>query len=51
MQTTLTDDVRPSTEHMSSRTRRLCAAVGPLVVVAAVPTFLVDGVLKGTPVM
>lgn len=36
---------------MSPRTRRLCAALAALVVVAAVPTFFVDGVLNGTPVM
>lgn len=48
---TPTDDVRRSTEGVSRRTRRLCAAVAALVVVAAVPTFFVEGVLKGTPVM
>ena len=48
---TLTDDVRRSTERVSPRTRRLCAAVAPLVVVAVVPTFFVEGVLNGTPVM
>lgn len=36
---------------MSRRTRLLCASVAVLVVVAAVPTFLVDGILNGTPVM
>jgi len=48
---TLTDDVRRSTERVSHRTQRLCAAVAALVVVAAVPTFFVEGVLNGTPVM
>jgi hypothetical protein len=51
MPMTLTDDVRRSTERVSPRTRRLCAAVAVLVVVAAVPTFFVEGVLNGTPVM
>jgi hypothetical protein len=51
MPRTLTDDVRRSTEPVSPRTRRLCAALAPLVVVAAVPTFFVEGVLNGTPVM
>lgn len=51
MAMTLTDDVRGSTERVGPRTRRLCAAVAPLVVVAAVPTFFVDGVLNGTPAM
>ncbi|MET8518659.1 hypothetical protein [Nocardioides sp. NPDC004968] len=36
---------------ISRRTQRLCAAVAALVVVAAVPTFFVDGILNGTPVM
>jgi hypothetical protein len=36
---------------MSRRTRVLCAAVAVLVVVAAVPTFVVDGILNGPPVM
>jgi hypothetical protein len=49
MRMTLSDDVR-SAEGVSPRTRRLCAALA-LVVVAAVPTFFVDGVLNGTPVM
>lgn len=47
----LGEDVRRSTEGVSRRTQRLCAAVAALVVVAAVPTFFVDGVLNGTPVM
>jgi hypothetical protein len=47
----LADDVRRSTEGVSRRTRRLCAAVAALVMVATVPTFLVEGVLNGTPVM
>lgn len=51
MPMTLTDDVRRSTEGVSRRTRRLCAAVAALVVVAAVPTFVVEGILNGTPVM
>ena len=51
MPMTLTDDVRRSIEGMSRRTQRLCAAVAVLVVVAAVPTFFVDGILNGTPVM
>lgn len=36
---------------MSRRTRLLCATVAVLVVVAAVPTFVVDGILNGPPVM
>lgn len=36
---------------MSRRTRILCAAVAVLGVLAAVPTFLVEGILNGTPVM
>ena len=36
---------------MTLRTRFLCASVAVLVVVAAVPTFVVDGILNGTPVM
>jgi hypothetical protein len=48
---TLVDDVRPSSERVSLRTLCLCAAVAPLVVIAAVPTFFVDGILNGTPVM
>lgn len=51
MQMTPADDLRRSTEGMSRRTQRLCAAVGALVLVAAVPTFFVDGILNGTPVM
>jgi hypothetical protein len=51
MPTTLTDDVRRATEGVSHRTQRLSAAVAALVVVAAVPTFFVDGILNGTPVM
>ena len=46
----LSEDVRRS-DVVSPRTRRLCAAVAALVVVAAVPTFFVEGVLNGTPVM
>jgi hypothetical protein len=46
----LSEDVRRS-DAVSPRTRRLCAAVAALGVVAAVPTFFVDGVLNGTPVM
>ena len=51
MPKTLTDDVRRSTEGVSRRTQRLCVAVAALVVVAAVPTFFVDGILNGTAVM
>jgi hypothetical protein len=36
---------------VSPRTRLLCASVTVLVVVAAVPTFFVEGILDGTPVM
>lgn len=36
---------------MSSRTRLLCASAAVLVVVAAVPTFVVDGILNGPAVM
>lgn len=45
------DDFRRSTEGLSRRTQHLCAAVAALVLVAAVPTFFVDGILNGTPVM
>ncbi|MFD4324347.1 hypothetical protein ACFWQC_06920 [Nocardioides sp. NPDC058538] len=51
MPRTPTDEVRRSTEGTSRRTQRLCAAVVALVLVAAVPTFFVDGILNGTPVM
>ena len=47
----MTDDARRAAEVVSQRTQRLCAAVAALVVVAAVPTFFVDGILNGTPVM
>ncbi len=40
-----------ATEGMSRRTRILCLALGVLVLVAAVPTFFVDEILNGTPVM
>jgi hypothetical protein len=50
MRTTVSADVRAA-EGMSPRTRGLCVAVAALVVVAAVPTFFVDGILNGTPVM
>ncbi|TCN31146.1 hypothetical protein EV644_12920 [Kribbella orskensis] len=40
-----------ATEELSRRTRILCSVLGVLVVVAAVPTFFVDGILNGTPVM
>jgi hypothetical protein len=50
MPTTL-NDLRRSAEGVSPRTRRLCVAVAASVVVAAVPTFFVEGVLNGTPVM
>ena len=50
MRMAVSDDVR-SAEGVSSRTRRLCAVLGVAVVVAAVPTFVVDGILNGTPVM
>lgn len=36
---------------VSARTTRLCVAVAALVLIAAVPTFFVDGILNGTPVM
>jgi hypothetical protein len=49
-QTTLVDDIGRS-NVASPRTRRLCAVVAVLVLVAAVPTFFVTGVLNGTPVM
>ncbi len=48
---TLADQVRRSGEGISRRTRRLCAGVAALVVVSTVPTFFVDGILNGTPVM
>lgn len=47
----VTEGVRGSTDGASLRTRRLCTAAAALVVVAAVPTFFVDGILNGTPVM
>jgi hypothetical protein len=47
----LADDVRRSAEGVSRRTGRLCAAVAAVVIVAAVPTFFVEGILNGTPVM
>jgi hypothetical protein len=50
MRMTVSDDVRSATA-VSPRTRRLCAAVAAAVVVAAVPTFFVDAILNGTPVM
>jgi len=50
MRMPLGEDVRRS-DVVSPRTRRLCAAVAALVAVAAVPTFFVEGVLNGTPVM
>jgi hypothetical protein len=50
MRTTVSADVR-AVEGMSPRTRGLCVAVAALVVVAAIPTFFVDGILNGTPVM
>ena len=51
MQMTLVDDVPRSAEGVSRRTHRLSAALAAVVVVAAVPTFFVDGILNGTPVM
>ncbi|MFB9356739.1 hypothetical protein [Actinoplanes nipponensis] len=48
---TVADDVRRSTEGVSRRTQRLCVVVAALVLVAAVPTFFVTGILNGTPVM
>lgn len=48
---TLADQVRRSDEGISRRTLRLCAGVAALVGVSTVPTFLVDGILNGTPVM
>jgi hypothetical protein len=51
MPMTLTDVVGRSTAGESRRTQRLCAALAVLVLVAAVPTFFVDGILNGTPVM
>jgi len=38
-------------EEMTRRTRNLCAALAMLVPLATVPTFFVDGILNGTPVM
>lgn len=48
---TLPDAVVRSAEGVSPRTQRLCVAVAVMVVVGAVPTFFVDGILNGTPVM
>jgi hypothetical protein len=50
MRTTVSADLRAA-EGVSPRTRGLCAALAAVVVVAAVPTFFVDGILNGTPVM
>ena len=50
MPMTLGHDLRAA-EEVSTRTRRLCTALAALVVVAAVPTFFMDGILNGTPVM
>jgi hypothetical protein len=50
MLSTTTLDVQCS-EEVSPRTRNLCAALAVLVVVSAVPTVFVDGILNGTPVM
>lgn len=50
MRTPRSEDLGRSTV-VSPRTRRLCVAVAVLVVVAAVPTFFVDRVLNGPPVM
>lgn len=44
-------EAREGDAVISRRTRGLCAAVAALVVVAAVPTYFVDGILNGTPVM
>ena len=44
-------EVRRSDDGVSPRTRGLCAVSAALVLVAAVPTFFVDGILTGTPVM
>ena len=44
-------EAREGDAVISRRTRHLSAAVAALVVVAAVPTFVVDGILNGTPVM
>lgn len=46
-----TDTVGRCASGVSARTRRVTTALAPLVVVAAVPTFFVDGILNGTPVM
>jgi hypothetical protein len=51
MRKTLTMDVDSTLEDASSRTRRLSELLVAVVLVATVPTFLVDGILNGTPVM
>jgi len=51
MHMTLSIEVNRTAEGVSPRTRWLCGALGALVLVAAVPTFFVDGILNGTPVM
>jgi hypothetical protein len=51
LRTPLTHGVGRAAEGLSRRTQRLGAAAAILVVVAAVPTFFVDGILNGTPVM
>jgi hypothetical protein len=51
LRTPLTYGVGRAAEGLSRRTQRLGAAAAILVVVAAVPTFFVDGILNGTPVM
>src|SRR4051794_3468485 len=40
-----------STSTVSRRTRRLCGGLCIVVLVAGLPTFAVDGVLRGPPVM
>jgi hypothetical protein len=51
MHMTLSIEVNRTAEGVSRRTRWLCGALGALVLGAAVPTFFVDGILNGPPVM
>ena len=51
MPTTLAREAHRSARGASRRTRRLTTATATLVVVAAVPTFVAEGILNGTPVM
>jgi hypothetical protein len=51
MSTTVSTQNRQVATGVSARTRWLCGCVGLVLLVAAVPTFFVDGLLNGAPVM